>query len=97
MQFSRIRTTYKRIKKLINCCETRDAINNYLLLVIFTQFLQLLALVVFNAVQHGINLPCLVVAFVISVTQRAAVHANQFDYSEADEYFPNELEHQGKD
>lgn len=47
-----------------------------------------------DTVQHRINLYRLCLRPVISVAQRAAIHANQFNYAESDEDLPDDLEHQ---
>lgn len=67
-----------------------------LLIIVLAQLHQLLTLVVFDAVEHRINLPRFVLRLVVLVAQRAAVHANQFDDAESDEDLSDNLEHQGQ-
>lgn len=66
------------------------------MIVVLAQLHQLLTLVVFDAVEHRINLPRFVLRLVVLVAQRAAVHANQFDDTESDEDLSDNLEHQGQ-
>lgn len=49
-----------------------------------------------NAVQHRVDLPGLCLRFVIPIAQRAAVHANQFNYAETDENLSDHLENESE-
>lgn len=71
-----------------------DILNTNLLRVVLPQLNQLLTLVVLDAVQHRINLYRFCLRPVISVAQRAAIHANQFNDTESDEDLSDDLENQ---
>lgn len=49
-----------------------------------------------DAVQHRVNLLCFRLRPVISVAQRATVHANQLDYAESDEELSNHLKNESE-
>lgn len=67
-----------------------------LLIVVLAKLHQLLALVVFDAVEHRVYLPRFVLRLVVLVAQRAAVHANQFDDAESDKDLSDNLEQQSQ-
>ena len=72
----------------------KEILYPYLLIVIFSQLLQLLALVMLNAVQHQINLTCFILCFIIFITQTAAIHANQTNDIKTNETLSYNLEDQ---
>lgn len=66
------------------------------MIVIFTQLQQLLTLVVLDAIHHCVNLSCFGLRLIISVAERAAVHADQFYDSETNEDLSDDLEKQSQ-
>lgn len=62
------------------------------MIVVFPQLLQLLTLIMFDAVKHRINLSRLCLRLIIAIAQRTAIHADQFDDTETDENLSYHLE-----
>jgi hypothetical protein len=96
VQFSRILATLNRNSRQ-NLTSILQKSSTHLLTVVLPQFLQLLTLVVLDAVQHRVDLSRFCLRPVVAVAQGTAIHADEFDDAETNEDLAYNLEHERKE
>jgi hypothetical protein len=93
VQFSRILATFNRYSRQKSTSILHQP-STHLLIVVLSQLLQLLTFVVFNAVQHRVDLSRFRLRPVVAVAKRTAIHADEFDDAKANEDLADDLENE---